>query len=330
MINKSTEQNSNNLHEWLKPLALTGGKMLSHRIMPGPMEGVMSPLFCKVINELNLVDYWITPFIGLSTAPPRLSILRKKLDQFISSGMPTIVQILCSNPETAAKGAKQINKLDITGINLNFACPSKRVLASSNGSSLLLKPELMLKIIESIKQECPELSISLKLRTGYSSSDEFKTFIPLLINSGIDFIMLHFRTAMERYNPVENGPLRIAEAVKLASPIPIIASGDIFTLDTAEEMYNISSCQGITVARGILKDPFLIRRIESYLKKEKLNMEGDSKLEFSRLMGKTVRKSPSYYIRSNFLGLLKSIWGINSPNFKKLINLPDEQIINYF
>ncbi|MCP4179215.1 MAG: tRNA-dihydrouridine synthase family protein [bacterium] len=325
-----SQENLKNVHEWLKPLALTGGKILPHRIMPGPMEGVMSPLFCKVVNELNLVDYWITPFIGLSTAPPRLSILRKKLDQFTSSGKPVIVQILCSNPETAAAGAKQISKLEIAGINLNFACPSKRVLASSNGSSLLQKPELMLKIIESIKQTCPELSISLKLRMGYSSPDEYKTFIPLLINSGIDFMMLHFRTAMERYNPVENGPSKIEAAVKLASPIPIIASGDIFTLESAKEMYNTSLCQGITVARGILKDPFLIRRIESDLRKEKLNMEGDSKLEFSRLMGKTVRESPNYYIRSNFLGLLKSIWGINNPNFKKLTNFSDEEIINYF
>jgi len=197
-----TKQDSKDIHEWLKPLKLTGGQVLPHRIMPGPMEGIMSPLFCKVVNELNLVDYWITPFIGLSTAPPRLSILKKKLAQFTDSGKPVIVQILCSNPDTSAAGAKQISKLGFAGINLNFACPSKRVLASSNGSSLLLKPEVMLKIIESIKQSCPELSISLKLRIGYSSPDEFKTFLPALINSGVDFIMLHFRTAMERYNPV--------------------------------------------------------------------------------------------------------------------------------
>jgi len=95
-------------------------------------------------------------------------------------------------------------------------------------------------------------------------------------------------------------------------------------------MYDISSCHGITVARGILKDPFLIRRIISNVKEEKLDIGGESKLEFSHLMGEIVKKSPTYYNRSNFLGLLKSIWGINHPNFKKLTNLPDEEIINYF
>ncbi len=55
-------------YEWTKPLLLSNKISLSSRIMPSPMEGIMTPLFCQAVNELNCFDYWITPFIPISSS----------------------------------------------------------------------------------------------------------------------------------------------------------------------------------------------------------------------------------------------------------------------
>ena len=321
-----------NKHTWLVPLNLKGGVVLPHRLMPGPMLGVMSPLFIRTITELNLVDYWITPFIGISTASPRLSILKKKLKHYIDSGKPYIVQLLGNKPDVLAATVKQLSQLDIAGININFACPSGTVLSSNSGTKLLSQPERMIKIIDAIRKECPNSSISLKLRTGLSDPSEIENVIPMLAATDVDFIMLHFRTASERYNSVANGPERIKRSVDLLSScsMPIIASGDVFSLEKAEEMYHASNCHGITVARGLLKDPFLIRRIESKLLNKEFDVEGDSKVVFSKKLSSVAREYSELFNRSNFIGLMRSVWGSEHEHFNNIKFLPKEEIVSYF
>ena len=308
------------------------GTVLPHKLMPGPMLGVMSPLFIRTMNELNLADYWITPFIGLSTASPRLSILKKKLKHYINSDKPFIVQLLGNNPDVLAAASKQLSNLNTAGININFACPSATVLSSNSGSKLLTKPKQILRIIDTIRKACPNISISLKLRIGLSSPNEIENIIPIFNSSDIDFIMLHYRTASEQYKPIDNGSERIKKAVELASSssIPIIASGDIFSLNNAEKMYSDSNCHGITVARGLLKDPFLICRIKAELSNQPLHLQGDSKLVFSQKLSSVASEHPELYNRSSFLGLIRSIWGSQHDNFNNIKFLPDKEIISYF
>lgn len=325
--------NKNNNNLWLNPINLTGGNTLPHRLMQGPMLGVMSQLYFTTVNRLNLVDYWITPFIGLSTASPSLPIFKKKLKCYLESKKPFIVQFLGHNPEVLANSSNTLSQLkNVIGINLNFACPSQTVLSSGSGAQLLTQPERMLTIINTIRKKCNDISISLKLRSGYSSPVELEKFIPVLAESEVDFIILHTRTAAERYKPISGGPERIKKAVNLAShtQTPIIASGDIFSLTKAEKMYNTSLCHGIAVARGMFNDPFLIRKIEAKLSENEIQIHGDSRIIFSRELSRTAYENQNLYNRSNFISLMRSIWGENHEHFRKIINLTDKDIINYF
>jgi tRNA-dihydrouridine synthase C len=317
-------------HPWLTPLQLSNGTVLPHRLMPGPMEGIMRPLFCMAANELNLIDYWITPFVSISYSVPKLTILKKRIDFFIKNEKPIIVQLIGSSASALAEAAKRLQDIGIESINLNFACPSRTVISSNSGGKLLEDTEQMLKIIESIKKECPEISLSAKLRTGYSSPEEISNFLPEIAKTSIDFIMLHFRTVIEWYKAVDYGPERIIKAVKMAYPTPIIASGDIFSYKDAEEMYNTTNCQGITVARGLFIDPYLIRRIEANLKNEPLNLSEDSRIIFFKKMTEIAREKPQYFVRSSFIELIKSFWGIKHPLFEKLKHMNSEELIKYF
>lgn len=317
-------------HTWLQPLTLKGGITLPHRIMPGPLEGVMSSIFCRTVKELDLLDYWITPFLRLTTAVPGNKILKQKLRLYDIENKPVIVQLLGDKPALFADSSKRLQDLGISGINLNFGCPSKQVIASNGGGKLLTQPELMLEIVDSIIEACPKLSLSVKLRTGFESPDEMESFLPKLAKLDIDFIMVHSRTVKEMYDEIPDGPLRISQAVKLSSPVPVIASGDIFSVKDAENMYNTSLCAGITVARGLLKDPFLIRRLLSSLNGDNTEFPNEPRAAFYRKMSEIAKNEPGYYKRPSFIEIAKFMWGEDSPKFEMLTRLEDQEILNFF
>ena len=318
-------------HIWLSPLKLNGNRTLPHRLMQGPMLGIMNPLYFQTVNKLNLVDYWITPFIGISNSVPSMSVLKKNLNKYLNSDKPFIVQLLSHNSMAISNTVKKLSELPISGINLNFACPSPTVLSSNSGAKLLSRPEEMLRIIDSIREKTPDISISLKLRTGLSSPSEMKNTIPRLAASGVDFIMLHYRTASERYKIIENGQQRIKEAVELAeNKAPLIASGDIFSLSSAQKMYNKSKCQGIVVARGMFTEPFLLREIEANLSGKSLNLSDAPKVIFSRELSKTASEHPELYNRPSFLSLIRAIWGENHEHFRSILKLDNKELLYYF
>lgn len=298
---------------------ISGGNVIPSGIMPGPMEGVMTPLLCKTLAELDLIDFWITPFIRISTGIPKLSTIRKKISQFTENSRPVIVQLMGNDSEKLAQSALQIKKLDLLGVNMNFACPSKRVVNNEGGGSQLKSPQQMHDILSSMKEHVENFSVSAKLRIGFEDPAEMEEIIPAVCESGIDFLMLHFRTVKEGYKDVNKGMERLARAVELAKTIPVIGSGDIFTPQDAEHMYKLSGCDGITVARGLLKNPFLIREIQQYFATGEFNTTETHKILFYDTMIDIARQNPhKYWSKPNLLEIGRFLWGVNSNIFNKL------------
>jgi tRNA-dihydrouridine synthase C len=303
-------------HPWLAPLPLKGGIELPHRIMLGPMDGVMTPVFCRAANDLNLTDYWITPFIRLSTAVPKSTILKKRLAPFSGNqSKQVIVQLLGSDPVMLADVAKAFQDLGVAGVNLNFGCPSNRVLQKNGGAKLLTQCDLMMEIIDSVIKACPDFSVSLKLRSGYDSPTEMEAFIPNLANLEIDFIMFHYRTAVEMYDTIRDGTARVSRAVKLAAHVPLIASGDVFSMRNALDMFESTSCAGITFARGFLKDPSCVRRLQAELKNEKIDLDIDHKTVFFNKISELANNDKFKFKKSYRLEIARLMWGRNSPEF---------------
>ena len=319
------------LQDLLQPLPLTGGKTVS-RIMPGPMEGIMHPLFCKAVSELALFDFWITPFLRISTDVPRDSRLKHFIRPFAETGLPVIVQLMGNNPELIAAAAARFRKLGAAGINLNFACPSKQVLSSGAGGSLLRKPELMRQIIEQTAIACPDFSLSVKLRTGYEDSAEMESVFEQAV-SGIklDFIAMHFRTVKEMYRKTDQGLERIARAVKLAGNVPLIANGDVFSAEDAITMFRSTGSAGIMVARGLLKDPFLSWRIRQACGDPGTSaITGDGRtIFFSKLLEIARRDPAKYWSRPQFMELANYMWGSSHPYFNIFKQLSDKDFIAY-
>ena len=248
------------------PLPLTESFTLPSRTIMSPMEGLMnSSLFFQSLHALALTDFWMPPFQGITkNAVPSPGALRKKYKLYLQSGVTFFLQYLGHDPDAAAEGVRNAAEAGIRGINFNFACPSRTVLKSGSGGALLKDPFLMEKILLAAGNAVPGMCISVKIRTGFHNANECKTLLEVMKNSGVDLVICHTRTVEEKYSflPEETIRKRVTEAVQNAGKIPFIGNGDICNEEKAL-LYLSCGCSGIAAARGLLKDPWLFKRLKA-------------------------------------------------------------------
>ena len=96
-------------------------------------------------------------------------------------------------------------------------------------------------------------TVSAKIRLF---KDIHKTidFCRILEKAGASFLTVHARTPEMRCEPIDLKSLKLVrDSVKL----PLIANGDVKSLESAENLYKESNCDAVMSARGILTNPAL-------------------------------------------------------------------------
>jgi len=306
------------------PLKLRGDHHIP-RILPGPMEGVMTPWFCHAAAALDLTDGWMTPFFRLSDNLPRKRKFTEFLTPFLDSGKPVILQLMgCDAALMADAAALAAANFQLCGIDVNFACPSPTVLRSGGGGAMLRHPATMVKIICAMRQALPELPLSVKLRTGYESEQEMAGYLPELAAAGVDLISIHFRTVKEVYSQAPGRKERLTRAVELAGAIPVFGSGDVYAITDAQEMLSCG-CAGIMGARGWLRDPWLLRRLGN--PHEDMTTDKGREAFWGELM-KQASALPEPRPRPGLTGLAAYMWGGQNPRFRALLKLSDQEFWN--
>ena len=304
------------------------------------MEGVMSPLFCRALSRIGGADSWFTPFFRVSTGLPKKRKLKDFVLPFIEPGKPTIVQLMGTDAELMAEcGARMMEFSDerpegcgpIVGINFNFACPSRKVIGHGSGGGLLRDIGAMTSQVKAFKTVCPDVHCSVKIRVGFKHRDEMRAIIPALAEAGAELFFVHFRTVKEAYLPVEMGMERLVEAVGLCGDIPLIGSGDIFTPQDAARMHEISGCAGVLGARGLLKNPLLLREIVEYLRSGVAPVEGQlelNQIEMFNSMLAVARENPDKYFKKQlFFEIAAWMWGSKTSRFKELVALDNGSLL---
>jgi len=248
---------------WLDPLPLAGGKALPNHIVPGPMEGVTGGSFCGVFTRHGFVRCWITPFLRVSTGVPRRTRLIRHIREFLDTGVPVVVQLMGLDIGRLCATASRYSEIGVAGIDLNCACPAPIVLRNGAGGVRLQHPDWIRRALCELREACPHCGISVKLRTGFESPEEFSRIAAAVQDTGVDFVILHFRTVRELYRPVRGGLQRLARARELLPDTKLLGSGDLFSAEAALAMYRAAAVDGVAPARGMLREPSLLRRIEA-------------------------------------------------------------------
>ncbi len=178
-------------------------------------------------------------------------------------------QLMGSEPDSIAQAADAMAHAGYDCVDLNFACPVRKVLARGRGGALLSRPETALAIVRSVRDavagRCP---VTVKLRTGLDDTDESeRRFFEILHGAfeiGIDAAIVHPRTVKQRYV----GPSRwdlLAHVKKHVGDRVILGSGDLFCAEDVGRMLEQTSVDGVTLARGCIGNPWIFRDCRALL-----------------------------------------------------------------
>ena len=187
--------------------------------------------------------------------------LKKSID-INDEDHPVAGQIIGSEPDTMARAAAILadNKYDV--IDLNYACPVKKIKNKARGGHMLRDVERGHSILRAVRERLPDATLSVSLRRAFDDSDEHRDTLYALLDEawalGYAAARVHGRTVEQKYQGRANWDA--LKALKQHYPNQtIVGSGDVFTAEDAVRMKIETGVDVVWIARGAIGNPWIFR-----------------------------------------------------------------------
>ena len=175
---------------------------------------------------------------------------------------PRVVQIAGSEPEQMAVAAKLCVARGAQIIDINMGCPAKNVCRKQAGSALLQDESLVAQILDAVVASV-DVPVTLKIRTGWDPEHRNGITIARLAEScGIQALAVHGRTRACRFKG--EAEYETIAQIKKAISIPVIANGDIRTVEKSLEVFRVSSADALMIGRGAQGRPWIFRDLNFF------------------------------------------------------------------
>ena len=230
------------------------------KVILAPMAGITSEGYRKYLNTFG-VDICVSEMVS----DMGLIYQNKETESYVKyqkDGTLTGVQLFGAKPENLAKAATRALELnhEIDFFDVNMGCPVPKVTKTGAGSALMLNPKLCGEVIKAIKS-VTDKPVTAKIRLGYNEVN-FLDVIKALEDAGVDAIGIHARTRKELY--MGEPHFDLLKDLRSKMKVPLMVSGNIYTLDDAINALQITGADAVMVARGGMGNPYLIKQIKTY------------------------------------------------------------------
>lgn len=245
-----------------------GNVAVRNRVWLAPLAGITIASVRRLFVRLGvgLVHTEMISATGLTKGNRKTGTMLERNSQ-ADADVPLVVQLFAGDAESLVRAGEAILESGVRcdAFGINMACPMPKVLKRGAGARLLEYPETAAGMTRNLKRL--GLPVWSKIRmcpSSYPLSTE--DFCRLLLDAGADNICVHGRTPAQRYE----GNADAAEVRRMAALFPgfISASGDVFSPEDAVR-YCEAGCIGVMVARGAVRDPFLVPAILRALGQER-------------------------------------------------------------
>lgn len=178
------------------------------------------------------------------------------------------VSALSSGTEVATPPA-QVAAATFEVIDVNLACPVKKIDRKARGGHWLAEPSGAIAILEAVREAVPAaIPCTVKLRRSYDDTPEmaanFERIFDAAYRMGYAWATVHARTVQQKYI----GPSRwtfLRDLVKRHPDRIIFGSGDIWGPEDIFRMLAYTGVQAVSVARGCIGNPWIFHQARAML-----------------------------------------------------------------
>lgn len=221
------------------------------------MQDVTDLRFMRLISGYGNADVYFTEYFRVvpeSRLDPQIlaSITQN------TTGRPVIAQMIGNDIAALVRTARELQQHPVAAIDLNLGCPVPIVYRKCAGGGLLRDPDRIDQILGALR-DAIGIAFTVKTRIGFENADVFDELLPIFARHSLDLLTVHARTVKEMYRSAPRYEF-IRRAVE-AMPCPVLANGNIYSANKADEVLALTGARGLMIGRGVIRNPWLFRQI---------------------------------------------------------------------
>lgn len=239
-----------------------GSFEVKSRVLQSPLSGVTDLVFRRLVRRYAPESMMYTEMVNATG----LHYVKElpKIMEVDPNERPISIQLFDCRPDFLAEAAVMAVKEGADTVDINMGCPVNKITKNGGGSSLLRQPEVAEAIVRSVVKAV-DVPVTVKTRIGWTDKEiTILDFAKRMEDAGAQMITVHGRTRAQGYNGAAKWEW-IARVKEVLS-IPVIANGDIFSVEAAVKCLEQTGADGVMCSRGTLGYPFLVGEIDYFLK----------------------------------------------------------------
>jgi len=195
--------------------------------------------------------------------------LRRSID-INEEDHPVAGQVIGSESESMAKAAGILHRAGYDVIDLNFACPVKKIKNKARGGHMLRDVPRGHSILRGVRDALPDATLTVSLRRAFDDLPENREVLFELLDEmwRLDFaaVRVHGRTVEQKYQGRADWSI-LSELKRRYPTRTIIGSGDVFTARDAVRMLQETGVDIVWIARGAIGNPWIFNHARTLLAK---------------------------------------------------------------
>lgn len=241
------------------PLAF-GSLRLKTRFLLSPLAGFTNLPFRRMIRRVGGIGLCTTDLVNARSLLNR-RFKAMELVQTCPEDTPLSIQIFGTEPDYLADAARLLeSEFELDSIDINMGCPVAKVAGLGAGAALMRQFDNAVQLVQNVVAAV-NLPVTVKMRLGW---DQHSLTAPDLARAfqevGVAAIAIHGRTREQGFSgSVDLDGIRAV--VDAVDSIPVIGNGDILDVEDAAKMFAETGCDGISIGRGALTNPWIFRQL---------------------------------------------------------------------